>query len=170
MSKLAPFLTRKAEAIAARQADWTGTPGTSVISVKASSKVAGITGARPTRMGEMTIVSDSAPGLAGHALGPTAPEMLMGALASCLVHTYLIQATLMEVPLDDVQIEVTGTLDMAGVVGLPVTTPPRIDPITYHAHVETSATAEQIAALHAAVEDTCPVLFTLRLPVTVNRT
>ena len=61
--------------------------------IKAVSWVAGITGARPVKMGEIQFVTDSAPGLAGHALGPTAPEMLLGALASCLVHTYLIQAT-----------------------------------------------------------------------------
>ena len=45
--------------------------------------------------------------------------MLLGALASCLVHTYLIQATLMQLPLDHVEVEVQGALDMAGVVGLP---------------------------------------------------
>ncbi len=169
MAKLASYLQRKAEALAARQADYTAQPEKAVIQVKASSKVAGITGARPTRMGDTLIVSDSAPGLAGHALGPTAPEMLLGALASCLVHTYLIQAVLLNIPLDHVEIEISAALDMSGVVGLPYDQPPLLQNVRYTAHIESPAAAEQIAHMHAIVEATCPVLNTLRLPVSVER-
>ncbi len=108
-------------------------------------------------------MTDSAPGLAGHALGPTAPELLLGALASCLVHTYLIQATLLDLPLDHVEVEVQGALDMAGVVGLPYTALPQLEAVTYTARVTSSAAPEAIERMHAAVDETCPVLNTLRL-------
>lgn len=168
MAKLDSYLARKAEAVKQRQADFQANPDAAVVTLTATSKVAGITGARPTRMGETVVISDSGPGLAGHALGPTAPEMLLGALASCLVHTYLLQAVLLNIPLDHVEVTTSGTLDYATVVGLPYEQPPRMENITYTAHVETSASKEQIEALHTAVEETCPVLNTLRFPVEVR--
>lgn len=169
MSKLDSYLARKAEALAARTADWTANHAAAEITVSASAKVAGITGARLTTMGAFTIVSDSAPGLAGHALGPTAPEMMLGALASCLVHTYLIQATLMSLPLDHVAIHVSAALDMGSVIGMASDAPPALSDITWHAEVVSPADADQIASMHAAVEATCPVLNTIRYPVEVRR-
>lgn len=169
MSKLDPYLERKAEALAARRADWTDNRAAAEITVSASAKVAGITGARLTTMGAFTLVSDSAPGLAGHALGPTAPEMMLGSLASCLVHTYLIQATLMRLPLDHVAIHVSASLDMASVIGMPSDRAPALTNITWHAEVVSPAEADQIAAMHQAVEATCPVLNTIRYPVDVRR-
>ena len=168
MAKLDSYLTRKAEAIQQRQADFRANPDSAVVTLTAASKVAGITGACPTRMGETVVISDSGPGLAGHALGPTAPEMLLGALAICLVHTYLLQAVLLNIPVDHVEVSTSGVLDYATVVGLPFDQPPRMENITYSAHVETSASKEQIEALHTAVETTCPVLNTLRFPVEVK--
>ncbi len=169
MAKLDSYLERKNKALADRRADYQTNPQAATIKLTASSKVAGITGARPTRMGEITFVTDSAPGLAGHALGPTAPEMLLGALASCLVHTYLIQAVLLNIPLDHVEIEVKGELDMSGVVGLPYDEPPRMSNITYAARIESPCSAEDVRRLHEGVADTCPVLNTIRYPVSVTR-
>jgi len=169
MAKLDTYLTRKQQAIADRQADWTAAPEKAVVSISASSKVAGITGARPIRMGSHSVLSDSAPGLAGHALGPTSPELLLGALASCLVHTYLIQAVLLAIPIDDVEVEISGTLDYKKVIGMPSSHPLSLENIHYHARVESPAAAETIDQLHAAVEQNCPVLNTIRNPVDVRR-
>ncbi len=170
MAKLDNYIERKAKALADRQADWATNPEGAVATIKASSKVAGITGARPTRMGETVMISDSAPGLAGHALGPTAPEMLLGALASCLVHTYLIQATLMNIPLDHVEVEVSCKLDYKGVVGMLYDTPPTLQNMTYKAHIESLASMDVIDKMHTAVAETCPVLNTLRFPTNIERT
>lgn len=169
MAKLDSYLQRKTEAMNARREDWTANPEAGVITITGSSKLAGITGARPTQMGNYVTVSDSAPGMAGHALGPTAPEMLMGALASCLVHTYVIQAVLMQIPLDHVEVEISGRLDMGGVVGLEREGMPILQDIIYTARVESPAPAEAIERMHAAVEASCPVLNTLKYPVNVRR-
>jgi uncharacterized OsmC-like protein len=169
MSALAPYLSRKQEVLQQRQADFQAAPEKAVVRIKASSWVAGNTGARPVRMGETLFLTDSAPALAGHALGPTAPEMLLGALASCLVHTYLIQATLLQLPLDNVEVEVQGALDMRGVVGLPYTALPQLASVSYTARVTTAAAPEEIERMHALVEETCPVLNTIRLPTPVQR-
>jgi organic hydroperoxide reductase OsmC/OhrA len=41
--------------------------------------------------------------------------------------------------------------------------------VTYEARVQSSASAEDIQRLHDAVNDTCPVMNTLRLPIDVKR-
>lgn len=169
MSALAPYLTRKQDVLAQRQADYQAAPEKAVVKLKASSWVAGNTGARPVKMGEILFITDSAPALAGHALGPTAPELLLGALASCLIHTYLIQAVLLDLPLDHVELEVRGDLDMTAVVGLPSEHLPQLANIVYTAHVQSDASPAELARLHAEVELTCPVLNTLRFPTAVTR-
>jgi len=168
-SVLDSYLVRKRAVLNQRQADFQAMPEKATVQIKASSWVAGITGVRPVRIGEATIVTDSAPGLAGHALGPTAPELLLGALASCLVHTYVIQAVLLDLPLDQVEVTVQGALNMAGVVGLPAQALPQLEGITYTARVTSSASPEAIERMHQAVEECCPVLNTVRLPTDVRR-
>jgi len=169
MAKLDNYLERKAVALADRKQDWTANPEKAVATIKASSKVAGITGTRPTTMGSHSIISDSAPGLAGHSLGPTSPEMLLGALASCLVHTYLIHATLMNIPLDDVSVEISGTLDYKPVIGMSAPNRPAIYDIHYQAQVESPADGAAIEQLHTLVEANCPVLNTIRYPTSIQR-
>lgn len=165
--QLTYYLERKAAAIEARRADWTAARAKAVVRLSASSTLAGNTGVRQTRMGEHVMVSDSAPGMAGHALGPTAPEMLLGALASCLVHTYVIQAILLEVPLDSVEVFVSGKLDMGAVIGMDLEKVSTIEDMRYYAEIESSASSEALDWLHAAVEAACPVLNTLKLAGTV---
>lgn len=169
MSALDYYLERKSATLAQRRADFTAMPEKATVRIQAKSWVAGNTGARPVKMGETLFITDSAPALAGNALGPTAPEMLLGALASCLVHTYLIQAVLLNIPIDGVEIEVKGAVPMGGVVGLPYDKPPQMEEITYTAKVSTSATPAEIERMHQAVEETCPVLNTVRNPTSVTR-
>jgi uncharacterized OsmC-like protein len=164
MAHLDSYLARKASVLAQRRDDFQADPARAVVPLKATSHCAGITGVRPVRMGDYIVVSDSAPGLAGNSLGPSSPEMLLGALASCLVHTYLLQAALLGIPLDSVTIDVQGHLDMTGVVGLPSAGPAQIEELRYTPTVSSPASAEAIAALHAAVASHCAVLNTLRLP------
>ncbi len=173
MSALDYYLERKSAILAQRRADFTAAPEKSTVRIKAKSWVAGNTGARPVKMGETLFITDSAPALAGNALGPTAPEVLLGALASCLVHTYLIQAVLMNIPIDGVEIEVQGAVPMGGVVGLPYDKLPQMEEITYTATVMISdsapTSAEVLERMHLAVEETCPVLNTVRYPTPVIR-
>jgi uncharacterized OsmC-like protein len=166
--QLTYYLERKAAAIEARRADWTAARAKAVVRLSASSTLAGNTGVRQTRMGEHVMVSDSAPGMAGHALGPTAPELLLGALASCLLHTYVIQACLLNVALDTVEVEISGSIDMSVVIGMPGDAP-LISDLTYTAHLTGPLSDDDMARMHAAVDSSCPVLNTLRMPVNVVR-
>lgn len=169
MAILDPYLTHKARVLAQRRELFAAEPEAALVRLQAKSHCAGTTGVRPVRMGDYIVISDSAPGLAGNSLGPSSPEMLLGALASCLVHTYLLQATLLEIPLDSVEVEVRGALDMTGVVGLPVQGPIRLEQISYTPRVVSSADAATVTHLHDMVDRTCAVLNTLRTPVAVER-
>ncbi len=155
--------------MAARQADWAEHREMANMRISASSTLAGGTGVRATRMGEHFVASNSGPGLAGHSLGPTAPELLLGAMASCLVHTYVIHAILLDVKLEEVTVEVSGRLDFGAVVGLPFEPPLHMTELQYRPQLVANATVAQIEALHLAVEDNCAVLNTVRLPSAVTR-
>lgn len=169
MAEIDSYLSRKREAISARQADWADHRERSNVRISATSTLAGSTGVRATRMGEHFIASDSGPALAGHSLGPTAPEMLLGAMASCLVHTYVIHAILRGVRLESVSVEVSGRLDFGAVVGLPFEPPLHMTELEYRPVVVSDASASDLEALHLAVEDNCAVLNTVRLPSAVTR-
>jgi uncharacterized OsmC-like protein len=169
MSALDHYLERKSAVLQQRRADFVATPEKATVRIRAKSWVAGNTGARPVKLGETLLITDSAPALAGNALGPTAPEVLLGALASCLVHTYLIQSVLMNLPIDGVEIEVHGAVPMGGVVGLPYDKLPQMEEITYTANITASLSAADLERMHQAVEETCPVLNTVRYPTAVTR-
>ncbi|MGL4650113.1 MAG: OsmC family protein, partial [Caldilineaceae bacterium] len=170
MLDLNTFLERKSGVLAQRQSEMEADPARATVRLSAQSWVAGFTGARPVRLRDHSLLTDSAPGLGGNAIGPSAPELLLGALASCLVHTYLIVAALESIALENVTVTVQGALDFRAVVGLPADEPPRMEQVTWQAAVDTPAPADVVAHLHAEVERLCPVLNTLRYPVAVLRT
>ena len=169
MAKLDSYLEYKSGVLAQQRVNLTANPASARVELTADAHCAGTTGVRPTRMAEFMVASDSAPGLAGHSLGPSSPQMLLGALASCLVHTYLLQATLMGIPLDHVEVKIEGVLDMTGVVGLPYEGPIQIEDLSYTPIIESPASAEEVERLHQAVDTGCAVLNTLRNPVNVVR-
>lgn len=169
MNLLASFLSRKSLVLAQRRKDFSADPAAGVVTLKASARVNPENGSRATWNGQFEMLTDSSPGLGGQSLGPSAPELLLGSLASCLAHTYLIQAVLLNTPLEGVTVEVSGQLDMSGVVGLPYESAPRLQNIAYSAQLNTSADAADVEKMHLAVEETCPVLNSLRYPVTVER-
>jgi uncharacterized OsmC-like protein len=169
MARLDTYLQRKALVLGERRSDFESEPERAMVRLKVSSWVAGNTGARPVRLGETMWITDSAPALAGNGLGPTAPEMLLGALASCLAHTYLIAAALQGTALDGVDVTVKGALDMSSVVGLEAGELPRMEQVTWHAAVTSPDGDAAVHFLHDTVERLCPVLNTLRFPVEVRR-
>ena len=87
----------------------------------------------------------------------------------CRLLAVVFSLPLLQIPLDNVEVEVKGALDMSGVVGLPYTALPRLSEVMYSAKVTSTAAPEDIERMHAAVDETCPVLNTLRLPTAVQR-
>src|SRR4051812_45768095 len=71
----------------------------------------GDSGIRHIRIRDFNILSDLGPECACLDLGPTPFELLLGGLGSCLVQSYLTNAAAQGIALDQIDVEVTGTLD-----------------------------------------------------------
>ena len=78
--------------------------------------------------------------------------------SSCLTHIFLIHAADRQVPLDNLEVEVTAQMDpranQPGFEHVPVYP----HTISYTVHVTSSAADAQLAELHQAVERVCPIL------------
>ena len=161
MSTLNEYLGQKRQAILQRREtqDESLKNGEAVPTLlKANTSVEGRSGIRRIRIRDFQIISDSGPDFAGYNLGPSSPELQLGVLSSCLSHIYLIQAADRQVPLDAVEVEVTA--EMHPLAGKPGYEDVPIWPhnLSYTVKVTSSADESTIAALHAAVEQSCPIL------------
>ena len=166
MTTLAEYLTHKRDAFRAlRQRALS--PGYEPIALRAHVTAEGRSGVRRIRLRDHQVLTDSPRDFVGYDLGPSSPELALGALGSCLTHSYLIQAAVQGVTLDSLEVEVTGQIDQrAGEAGYEAV-PREPHGIAYTVHLGTSAPDEAVAKLHEAVERLCPVLNLLRNPQSV---
>ena len=167
MTHLNEYLAEKRTAVLARAAAvqaGTAQP----VQLKAHVRAEGRSGVRRLRIRDHQVVSDSPPSFAGYDLGPSSPELQLGVLGTCVTHIFLIQAAERQVPLESLEVEITGTLDpRAGQAGHEQT-PIWPHDIGYTVHIDSPASSADIAALFEAVERTCPILNLLRNPQTIR--
>jgi len=137
-------------------------------SLNAKVTVEGRSGIRRIRIRGHQVISDSGPDFAGYDLGPGSPELQLGVLGSCLTHIFLIKAAERHVPLDSLDVEVSGQIDPR--VGQPGYEDVPVYPhnIAYIAHISSPASEEEIAELYEAVERACPILNLLINPQQIN--
>jgi uncharacterized OsmC-like protein len=168
MSGLQDYLLAKRKALLERRehARTHGPGGLHTLSARV--KAEDRSGIRRIRIRDFQIISDSGPDFAGYNLGPGSPELQMGVLGSCLTHIFLIQAADRQVPLDSLEVEVTGQQDpranTPGFEHIPVYP----HNINYTVHITSSASDNQLAELLAAVERVCPILNLLVNPQTIT--
>lgn len=163
MTTLNDYLGQKRAAIVARKARVAvGEAGAKTLTARVSAE--GRSGIRRIRIRDFQVISDSEADFAGYDLGPSSPELQLGVLGSCLTHTFLIQAAALGVPLDSLELEITGTIDpRAGSPGFEAV-PIYPHGIRYAASIASPATPAEIEALREAVERNCPILNLLRQP------
>jgi uncharacterized OsmC-like protein len=167
VSTLREYLVQKREALLERrERAQSREPGPHDISARATAE--GRSGVRRIRIREHQILSDSPYDFAGYNFGPSSPELQIGVLSSCLTHIFLIHAADRQIPLDSLEVEVHATQDgRAGKEGFEHI-PRYPHNIRYTVHLETTATPKEIAELHAAVEEACPILNLLVNPQEVR--
>jgi uncharacterized OsmC-like protein len=169
MSTLKEYLAEKRRAIENRrervQRD-PATPHTLAATVCAE----GRSGVRRIRIRDFQVISDSGPDFAGYNLGPSSPELQLGVLGSCLTHVFLIHAADRGVPLETLEVEVSGEMNPSA--GQPGFEHIPIYPhnIQYTVHIESPAAPEMITELHEAVERACPILNLLLNPQQIHGT
>lgn len=161
------YLSEKRSAVLAREAliD-AGNAGPVALQAKVSAE--GRSGVRRIRIRDHQIISDSPSDFAGYNLGPSSPELQLGVLGSCVTHIFLIQAAHRQVPVDSLEVEVSGKIDPRG--GRPGYENIPIYPhdISYTVHLQSPADKEAVQALFDAVEKTCPILNLLKNPQTIR--
>lgn len=157
MSDLKQYLVQKRAALLERRAAiQAGEIGPHALYAHASAE--GRSGIRRIRIRDFQILSDSTPAFAGYDLGPGSPEILLGSLASCLTHTWLIHAADQELPLESLEVETTAVMDPRnGGPGFEET-PVHPHAFAYRVTIVSCATPEAVAAVDAAVRKFCPVL------------
>ncbi|MDE1991614.1 MAG: OsmC family protein [Rhizobiaceae bacterium] len=161
MTNLNEYLGQKRSALLSRRARVkAGELG--FATMKASASAEGRSGVRRIRIRDFQVISDSPTDFAGYNLGPSSPELLLGALSSCLTHTFLIHASDQGVPLESIHAEVSANMDPRGGSEGHEDIPVYPHDIAYTVTLVSPASAENIARLQATVEKFCPILNLLK--------
>ncbi|MFV9503876.1 MAG: OsmC family protein [Oscillochloridaceae bacterium umkhey_bin13] len=145
-----------------RQPEAAPAPLRAVVSVAAGS------GVRPIRMRDFLVTTDAGAPIGGYGLGPTAPELLLGALASCLAHSAVVIAADHKMPIEQLEVEVTGQLDYRGTLAVEATATVPPTKLAYQLRVSGPLSDQDLARLHADLEQLCPVLLALTQPTAVS--
>lgn len=138
-----------------------------IIPRKVTVTAEGRSGIRRIRIRDFQVISDSPAEFAGYDLGPSSPELLLGALGSCLTHSFLIQAADLGIPLDALEVEIAARQDpRAGLIGKAHPLFP--GGLAYTVRISSPASAAEAERLREAVERACPVLNFLQAPASVQ--
>lgn len=115
------------------------------------------------------VPSDEPHSLGGEDTAANPVEQLLGALGNCLAVGYAANATAAGIELDDLRIELEGSLDLHTFLGLKDGNA-GFETIHARVSIDSDATDEQLDELHRRVVATSPVGHTLQreVPVTVD--
>ncbi|MBB3727339.1 OsmC family protein [Nonomuraea dietziae] len=160
MSSLREYLSQKRAALLARRESQTGGP----VPLRASVTAEGRSGVRRIRIRDFQILSDSGPDFAGYDLGPGSPELQAGVLGSCVTHIFLIKAAELEIPLDSLAVDVEAEYDPRAQAPGNTDIPVYPQNFRYEVRIDSPASDEELARLHAEVERVCPILNLIRNP------
>jgi uncharacterized OsmC-like protein len=167
MTTLNEYLRHKREAFRELRARVLS-PGYQPLSLKARVTAEGRSGVRRIRIRDFQVLTDSPRDFVGYDLGPSSPELALGALGSCVAHTYLIQAAVHGLPIDSLEVEVTGHMDQrAGLEGYEGT-PVYPHDLHFTVHIASPAPDADIEVVHEVVKKVCPILNLLRQAQTIS--
>ncbi|MGE8062480.1 OsmC family protein [Pseudomonas sp. NPDC089547] len=101
-----------------------------------------------------TIAADEPFELLGQNTAPNPQELLMAALNACLSVGYVVNAAVMGITIESLEIETDGELDLRGFLGLDESVNPGYDEVTYSVKIKSDASAEKVEELHRIVTKT----------------
>jgi len=99
--------------------------------------------------------------LGGTDTAPNPVEMVLAALGSCLVVGYSLNAAMLGVALQKIEIEMEGDIDLPGFFGLPSDVLPGYTNVRARVFLKSSASLEELEEVHKRVTATSPVGLTL---------
>lgn len=101
---------------------------------------------------------DEPPELGGQDSAPNPVELVLAALGTCQEIMYSAYASVMDIKLDGVEVDVRGYLDLKGLFGMDANTPPGFKRISFETRISSDADDEALVQLIDTVENHCPVL------------
>jgi uncharacterized OsmC-like protein len=110
------------------------------------------------RIGGHRITVDEPPALGGENTDPNPVEAALAGLLSCQVVTYRFWAAKLRIPLDRIQVETEGDLDVRGFFGLDDAVRPGFGEVRVKVTLDGPAGPERYRELQEAVDKHCPVL------------
>jgi uncharacterized OsmC-like protein len=123
-----------------------------------------------SRIEPFVLDGDEPPMLLGGNAGPNAVEVILHALASCIVVGFIYNAAAQGINVEGLSFDLEGDLDLRAFLGLSQDVRPGFENIRLTYQVKSDAPREKIEALCQYVQDTSPVLDMLRNPVPVTVT
>jgi uncharacterized OsmC-like protein len=116
--------------------------------------------------GQHTVPMDEPKQVGGSDTAPNMVEMVLGAYGCCLTTGYVAQAGLRGIPLEGVDIEVEGDLDLRGFLGLDPNVPAGYSEVRAKVNLRAPGVSpEQLKELHDAVVATSPVGNIISAPI-----
>ena len=115
-----------------------------------------------------TIDADEPFELLGRNTAPNPQELLMAALVACLSVGYVTVAALRGVTLETLAIEISGRLDLRGLLGIDASVPAGYDTLHCAVRIKGAGTAAQLQEIHDAVMRTSPNYFNLSRAVNID--
>ena len=116
------------------------------------------------------MIIDEPPVLAGKDAGMSPVELVLVSLGTCQEIMYAAYASVMDIPLDSVKVNVKGNLDLKGLFGMDESVPAGFTDIAFETTLESTADNESLLKLVQAAESNCPVLDMLTRQVPVDGT
>jgi len=113
-----------------------------------------------------TVRSDHPPELLGDNTGPTAVEILLSGLGACIMGTYAAHATARGLRLDDLEVELEGTIDLNGFLQL-APTPPGLQDVRAVVRVASDASDAELQELLEVTKRASPVYDSISNPVQI---
>jgi uncharacterized OsmC-like protein len=94
-----------------------------------------------------TIDADEPSQILGGDTAPNPQQLLLSCVGACLAAVYAVQASQLGIELRSLEVELVGTLDLRGVLGL-AEVPPGFPELDVRVFVDAAASPEQIRVLH----------------------
>ena len=137
------------------------------IQVKAQSKSQNSFQSR-AKIRDFELIIDQPRGFEGENMGPKPSEVLLAALAACQEVTWRLYGEAYGISISDVRVDLVGTQDLRGFMGIDDTIPAGFQKITGTVTISSPASEDDIIRLQKIVDQHCPVLDDLRRPLDVS--
>ena len=140
-------------------------PGSSRITLTANGSETATPLACSVDIGRAIYQAEAHKGVGGTGTAACSGDLLIGALAACAQLTCQLVATAMGVPTRNIEVTVSGDLDLQGTLGISKEVPVGFEAIRAEFNLDApEATVEQLKALQEKTEQYCVVLQTLLHP------